>query len=101
MGPRPRRLTGTDALFPYAARFRPGGAVIILDSITGLARAYNARERGTGRTRSGGLGAATLEKPKRFLGSARAVDPARGGGSLTIIGTALVDTDSKIGRAHG
>ena len=73
-----------------------GDAVIILDSITRLARAYNALERGTGRTLSGGLDAATLEKPKRFLGSARAVDPARGGGSLTIIGTALVDTGSKM-----
>jgi transcription termination factor Rho len=73
-----------------------GDAVIILDSITRLARAYNAIERGTGRTLSGGLDASTLEKPKRFLGSARAVDPARGGGSLTIIGTALVDTGSKM-----
>src|SRR5262249_52977920 len=45
--------------------------VLILDSITRLARAYNAVERGTGRTLSGGLDASTMERPKRFLGSAR------------------------------
>ncbi len=71
-------------------------AVIILDSITRLARAYNTLERGTGRTLSGGLDASAMETPKKFLGSARAVDPNRGGGSLTIIATALVDTGSKM-----
>jgi transcription termination factor Rho len=71
-------------------------SVIILDSITRLARAYNMLERSTGRTLSGGLDAGAMEKPKKFLGSARCVDPARGGGSLTIIGTALVDTGSKM-----
>jgi len=70
--------------------------VIILDSITRLARAYNAIESGTGRTLSGGLDASSLEKPKRFLGSARAIDPAIGGGSLTIVATALVDTGSRM-----
>jgi transcription termination factor Rho len=70
--------------------------VLIVDSLTRLARAYNTVERGTGRTLSGGLDAQSLEKPKRFLGSARAVDPAQGGGSLTIIATALVDTGSKM-----
>ncbi|MFQ5747371.1 MAG: transcription termination factor Rho [Gemmatimonadota bacterium] len=70
--------------------------VIILDSITRLARAYNTVEAGSGRTLSGGLDANSLEKPKRFLGSARAVDPAQGGGSLTIIATALVDTGSRM-----
>lgn len=70
--------------------------VLILDSITRLARAYNAVERGTGRTLTGGLDAAALEKPKRFLGSARKIDPAQGGGSLTIIATALVDTGSRM-----
>jgi len=70
--------------------------VLILDSITRLARAYNTVERGTGRTMTGGLDSSALEKPKRFLGSARRIDPARGGGSLTIIGTALVDTGSKM-----
>jgi transcription termination factor Rho len=70
--------------------------VLILDSITRLARAYNTIERGDGRTLSGGLGAQSLERPKRFFGSARAVDPAQGGGSLTIIATALIDTGSKM-----
>jgi transcription termination factor Rho len=70
--------------------------VIILDSITRLARAYNTCEEGSGRTLSGGLDANSLDKPKRFLGSARNVDPEQGGGSLTIIATALVDTGSKM-----
>ncbi len=70
--------------------------VLILDSITRLARAYNTTERGTGRTLSGGLDATSLEKPKRFLGSARAIDPSQGTGSLTIIGTSLIDTGSKM-----
>ncbi|MGD2071075.1 MAG: transcription termination factor Rho [Gemmatimonadota bacterium] len=67
--------------------------VIILDSITRLARAYNTVEEGSGRTLSGGLDAGSLEKPKRFLGSAR---KASEGGSLTIIATALVDTGSRM-----
>lgn len=71
-------------------------AVIIMDSLTRLARAYNSSERGSGRTLSGGMDATSLAGPKRFLGSAREVDPARGKGSLTIIATALVDTGSKM-----
>jgi len=70
--------------------------VIILDSITRLARAYNTVEEGTGRTLTGGLDASALDKPKRFLGSARCVDPKQGEGSLTIIATALVDTGSRM-----
>ena len=70
--------------------------MLIVDSLTRLARAYNTVEKGTGRTLSGGLDAQSLEKPKRFLGSARKVDPSQGGGSLTIIATALVDTGSKM-----
>jgi transcription termination factor Rho len=70
--------------------------VIILDSITRLARAYNTVEQGSGRTLSGGLDANSLEKPKRFLGSARNIDPSQGGGSMTIIATALVDTGSRM-----
>jgi transcription termination factor Rho len=69
--------------------------VIILDSLTRLARAYNNIDRGSGRTLSGGIGAEAMEKPKKFFGSARAVDPAKGGGSLTIIATALIDTGSR------
>ncbi|MEM7415729.1 MAG: transcription termination factor Rho [Gemmatimonadota bacterium] len=70
--------------------------VIILDSITRLARAYNSLKGGSGRTMSGGLDSNALEKPKRFLGSARKIAPNQGGGSLTIIGTALVDTGSRM-----
>ena len=70
--------------------------VIILDSITRLARSHNAVEEGSGRTLSGGLDANSLEKPKRFLGSARKIDPRQGGGSLTIVATALVDTGSRM-----
>jgi len=70
--------------------------VMILDSITRLARAHNTVELGSGRTLSGGLDANSLEKPKRFLGSARKIDSAQGGGSLTIVGTTLVDTGSRM-----
>jgi len=70
--------------------------VIILDSITRLARAYNTTEEGSGRTMSGGLDATALERPKRLLGSARKIDPSQGGGSLTIVATALVDTGSRM-----
>jgi len=70
--------------------------VIILDSITRLARAYNSVQSGSGRTMSGGLDSNALEKPKRFLGSARKIAPDQGGGSLTIVGTALVDTGSRM-----
>jgi transcription termination factor Rho len=69
--------------------------VIILDSLTRLARAYNNIDKGSGRTLSGGIGAEAMERPKRFFGSARAVDRKHGGGSLTIIATALKDTGSK------
>jgi transcription termination factor Rho len=70
--------------------------VIILDSITRMARAYNSAQSGSGRTMSGGLDSNALEKPKRFLGSARKIAASQGGGSLTIIATALVDTGSRM-----
>ncbi len=70
--------------------------VIILDSITRMARAYNTVENGSGKTLSGGLDANSLEKPKRFLGSARKISETQSGGSLTIIATALVDTGSRM-----
>ena len=70
--------------------------VIILDSITRLARAHNTVDKGSGRTLTGGLDATAMEQPKRFLGSARNITPDLGGGSLTIIGTALIDTGSKM-----
>lgn len=67
--------------------------VILLDSITRLARAYNLAIPSSGRTLSGGFDPAALFPPKQFLGAARCVED---GGSLTIIGTALVDTDSRM-----
>ncbi|HSJ64695.1 MAG TPA: transcription termination factor Rho [Gemmatimonadaceae bacterium] len=70
--------------------------VIVLDSITRLARAHNTVERGTGRTLTGGLDATAMAKPKAFFGSARAVAENAGGGTLTIIATALVETGSRM-----
>ncbi len=70
--------------------------VLILDSITRLARAYNTVEEGSGRTLTGGIDANSLEKPKRFFGSARNIPTQEGGGSLTIIATALIDTGSRM-----
>ena len=67
--------------------------VILLDSITRLARAYNTVEPHSGRVLTGGLDANALHKPKRFFGSARGIEE---GGSLTIIGTCLVDTGSRM-----
>ncbi len=67
--------------------------VILLDSITRLARAYNAMMPNSGKILSGGVEANALQKPKRFFGSARNIE---NGGSLTIIGTALVETGSKM-----
>ncbi len=67
--------------------------VILLDSITRLARAYNTVVPHSGKILSGGVDSNALHKPKRFFGSARAVDE---GGSLTIIATALVDTGSRM-----
>jgi len=70
--------------------------VIVLDSLTRMARAHNTAERGTGRTLSGGLDATAMAKPKAFFGSARCVHSRDGGGSLTIIATALVETGSRM-----
>jgi transcription termination factor Rho len=67
--------------------------VILLDSITRLARAYNTVQPASGKVLSGGVEANALQKPKRFFGAARKIE---GGGSLTIIATALIDTGSKM-----
>ncbi len=67
--------------------------VIFLDSITRLARAYNTVSPASGKVLTGGVDANALQKPKRFFGAARKIE---GGGSLTIIATALVDTGSKM-----
>jgi len=67
--------------------------IILLDSITRLARAYNTLMPNSGKILSGGVEANALQKPKRFFGSARNIED---GGSITIMGTALVDTGSKM-----
>lgn len=67
--------------------------VILLDSITRLARAYNTVAPASGKVLSGGVEATALHKPKKFFGAARNIE---GGGSLTIIATALIDTGSKM-----
>ena len=67
--------------------------VIFLDSITRLARAYNSVAPASGKVLTGGVDANALQKPKRFFGAARNIE---GGGSLTIIATALIDTGSKM-----
>lgn len=67
--------------------------VILLDSITRLARAYNTVSPNSGKILSGGVDASALQRPKRFFGAARNIEE---GGSLTIIATALVDTNSKM-----
>jgi transcription termination factor Rho len=67
--------------------------VVLLDSITRLARAYNAATPVSGRILTGGMDSAALHKPKRFFGSARKIEE---GGSLTIIATALIDTGSRM-----
>ena len=67
--------------------------VILLDSITRLARAYNTVQPASGKVLTGGVDANALQKPKRFFGAARNIE---GGGSLTILATALIDTGSKM-----
>jgi transcription termination factor Rho len=67
--------------------------VVLVDSLTRLGRAYNIEARGSGRTLTGGLDAKVLEKPKAHFGAARNIE---GGGSLTMIATALVDTGSRM-----
>lgn len=67
--------------------------VLLLDSLTRMGRAFNAVQRSSGRTMSGGVDIRALEIPKRIFGSARALE---GGGSLTIIATALIETNSRM-----
>jgi len=89
--PAERHCQVAEITLERARRYVESGedVVIILDSITRLARAYNTVEQGSGRTLSGGLDANSLEKPKRFIGSARKISPDQGGG-------ALVDTGSRM-----
>ena len=84
-----------DIVLEKAKRLVEAGqdVVILLDSITRLARAHNAVAPSSGKTLSGGIEAGALRGPKRFFGAARNVEE---GGSLTIIGTALIDTGSRM-----
>jgi transcription termination factor Rho len=84
-----------EAVIEKARRLVEAGehVVILLDSITRLARAYNAMMPSSGKILSGGVEANALQKPKRFFGAARNIE---GGGSLTILATALVDTGSRM-----
>jgi len=90
-----RHVQVAEMVMDKAKRLVEAGAdvVLLLDSITRLARAYNSVIPSSGRVLSGGLDASALQKPKRFFGSARNVEE---GGSLTIMATALVDTGSRM-----
>jgi transcription termination factor Rho len=96
--PAQRHVEVTDLVLERARRLVELGrdVVIVLDSLTRMARAHNTVERGSGRTLSGGLDATAMAKPKAFFGSARNIPESSGGGSLTIIATALVETGSRM-----
>ena len=93
--PASRHVQVADMVIEKARRLVEYGrdVVILLDSITRLARAHNTEVPHSGKILSGGVDANALQKPKRFFGAARNIEE---GGSLTIIGTALVDTGSKM-----
>ena len=96
--PAQRHVDVTEMVMEHARRLveMNKDVIIVLDSLTRMARAHNTAERGTGRTLSGGLDATAMAKPKAFFGSARAIPESIGGGSLTIISTALVETGSRM-----
>ncbi|MFM8980125.1 MAG: transcription termination factor Rho, partial [Planctomycetia bacterium] len=85
----------TEVILKKARRLVEAGrdVVVLMDSLTRLGRAYNLLAKGGGRTLSGGMDSRTLEKPKAFFGGARKIE---GGGSLTIVATALIDTGSRL-----
>lgn len=93
--PAERHVKITGIVLEKAKRMVECGhdVVIFLDSITRLARAYNTVSPASGKVLTGGVDANALQKPKRFFGAARNIE---GGGSLTIIATALIDTGSKM-----
>lgn len=93
--PASRHLQVAEMVNGQAKRLVESGkdVVILLDSITRLARAYNTAQPASGKILTGGVDAYALEKPKRFFGAARNLE---GGGSLTILATALVETGSKM-----
>ena len=96
--PAKRHVEVVEMVIERARRLVEQGkdVVIVLDSLTRMARAFNTAERGTGRTLSGGLDTSAMARPKAFFGSARYILPQHGGGSLTIIATALVETGSRM-----
>jgi len=86
--------TAEHAMEVVAAQVLEGkDVVLLLDSITRLARAYNAGFEGSGRTLSGGLDSSAMQSPRQIFGAARKIE---NGGSLTILGTALIDTGSRM-----
>lgn len=93
--PSERHIQVSEMVIEKAKRMVEHGkdVVILLDSITRLARAYNAAIPSSGRVLSGGLDSNALQRPKRFFGAARNIEE---GGSLTIIATALVETGSRM-----
>ncbi len=93
--PAERHVTVAEMVLEKAKRQVELGkdVIILLDSITRLARAYNTCTPSSGRVLSGGLEATSLQRPKRFLGAARNVEE---GGSLTILATALIETGSRM-----
>jgi transcription termination factor Rho len=93
--PAERHTRVTELTIERAKRLVEKGqdVVIVMDSLTRLGRAYNVTIRNSGRTLSGGVDSRTLEKPKAFFGAARKVE---GGGSLTIMATALIETGSRM-----
>ncbi|MCL1902564.1 MAG: transcription termination factor Rho [Alphaproteobacteria bacterium] len=93
--PAARHIQVAEMVIEKAKRYVEGGqdVVILLDSITRLARAYNTVMPSSGKVLTGGVDAQALQRPKRFFGAARNIEE---GGSLTIIATALVETGSKM-----
>lgn len=93
--PAARHVQVAEMVMAKAKRLVSSGqdVVLLLDSVTRLARAYNTSLPSSGRVLSGGLDSGALQRPKRYFGSARNVEE---GGSLTIIATALVDTGSRM-----
>jgi transcription termination factor Rho len=93
--PPRRHVEVTELLIDKAKRLVEHGkdVVILLDSLTRLGRAYNACEPSSGRILSGGVDANALHKPRRVFAAARNIE---GGGSLTILATALIETNSKM-----
>ena len=93
--PHERHVAVADMVFEHARRQVELGrdAVIVLDSLTRLARSHNTAGKSSGRTMTGGLDANAMAKPKSMFGAARAVP---GNGSLTVIATALIETESRM-----